>query len=99
MSTPKSSAKKSKTKSNKDDRYQDMLKKIDLGLGDDQAQTQSNEQNKILTETNNDSAPAADLKPGSVSLFDLMSSLENNDKVNTNTSLLKTHISDLTKKV
>ena len=92
--TPKSS-KKSKSKSNKDERYEDMLKKIDLGLDQEKP-------NNLAVESafnDDDDSNAKSFKPGAVSLLDLMSSLENNDKAPQNNSILKTHVVEMTKKV
>jgi U3 small nucleolar RNA-associated protein 14 len=88
------SSKKSKSKSKKDERYEDMLKKIDLGL--DKEKPTNLAHDSAFDNDNEDSS--RNLKPGAVSIFDLMSSLENTDKVAPNDSMLKTHITEMTKK-
>jgi len=90
---PKSS-KKSKSKSKKDERYEDMLKKIELNLDQEKPKNPLQDLND-----DNEDSHSRNLKPGAVSLLDLMSSLENNEKAAPNTSLLKTHITEMTQKV
>ena len=96
MSNTKSkpnSASKSKTK--QDNKYEDMLKKIDLGL--------DNKKSKSLfvshdDEDNDNSFVTQGGDKSKLSLLDLVSNLQNNEKATGNNALLRSHLTDLTQK-
>lgn len=94
-----SSTDKSQTKSKKDERYENMLKKIELGLDKPKKNMEvedddnDNNQGGIFTQSNDNS------RPGGVSVLDLLSNLQSNDKVTGNNNQLKAHLSDLTTKM
>lgn len=99
MSSSKSKAgTDSASKPKTDDRYENMLKKIDLRLDNEKSKKDTNDNDANdddgFIETRNKSSRA-----GGVSLMDLVSNLQSNDKATGNSNLLKSHLADLTQKV
>ena len=87
----------SAAKPKNDDRYENMLKKIDLRLDNEKSKKDTND-----NDANSDDGfieTKSKSRAGGVSLMDLVSNLQSNEKATGNSNLLKSHLADLTQKV
>ena len=91
-----SASKKSKTKTDKDQRYENMLKSIDLGLD----KADQKQQHKEANDDDNDFGNFGQTDSGAgLSIMDLVSNLQKNDKTSGQTAKLRSDVSELIQKV
>lgn len=94
-----SSAKKSKTKTDKDQRYDNMLKSIDLKL--DKADEKQQQKDAIIKNHDDDNDLSSFGKNdggAGLSILDLVSNLQKNDKTSGQTAKLRSDVSELIQK-